>query len=55
MTGRALTLPWWLGGEGVKTTENKISLDKEYIELQIRIHTIPKCETKSVVEPITLS
>jgi hypothetical protein len=24
MTGRAQTLPWWLGGEGVKTTENKI-------------------------------
>ncbi len=24
MTGKAQTLPWWLGGEGVKTTENKI-------------------------------
>ncbi len=24
MTGRTQTLPWWLGGEGVKTTENKI-------------------------------
>jgi hypothetical protein len=24
MTGRAQTLPWWLRGEGVKTTENKI-------------------------------
>jgi hypothetical protein len=23
MTGRSHTLPWWLGGEGVKTTENK--------------------------------
>ncbi len=23
-TGRSQTLPWWLGGEGVKTTENKI-------------------------------
>jgi hypothetical protein len=23
-TGRTQTLPWWLGGEGVKTTENKI-------------------------------
>jgi hypothetical protein len=24
MTGRIQTRPWWLGGEGVKTTENKI-------------------------------
>jgi hypothetical protein len=24
MTGRTQTLAWWLGGEGVKTTENKI-------------------------------
>ncbi len=24
MTGRSQTLPWWLGGEGIKTTENKI-------------------------------
>jgi hypothetical protein len=24
MTGRRQTLPWWLGAEGVKTTENKI-------------------------------
>ncbi len=24
MTGRTETLPLWLGGEGVKTTENKI-------------------------------
>jgi hypothetical protein len=24
LTGRTQTLPWWLGGEGVKTTENKI-------------------------------
>jgi hypothetical protein len=24
MTGRTQTLPWWLEGEGVKTTENKI-------------------------------
>jgi hypothetical protein len=24
MTGRSKTLPWWLGGGGVKTTENKI-------------------------------
>ncbi len=24
MTGRTQKLPWWLGGEGVKTTENKI-------------------------------
>ncbi len=23
MTGRSQTLPWWLGGRGVKTTENK--------------------------------
>jgi hypothetical protein len=23
MTGRTQTLLWWLGGEGVKTTENK--------------------------------
>ncbi len=56
MTGWAQTLPWWLGGEGVKTTENKIhwpldlthagtvkiSSDKGYRELRIRIHTIPK-------------
>jgi hypothetical protein len=26
MTGRIQTLPWWLGGEGVKTTENKMHL-----------------------------
>jgi hypothetical protein len=25
MTGRTQTLPWWLGGEGVETTENKIA------------------------------
>jgi hypothetical protein len=24
MTSRSQTLPWWLGGGGVKTTENKI-------------------------------
>ncbi len=24
MTGRNQTLPWWLGKEGVKTTENQI-------------------------------
>jgi hypothetical protein len=24
MTGRTQTLPWWLGGGGVKTTDNKI-------------------------------
>jgi hypothetical protein len=24
MTGRKQTMPWWLGGGGVKTTENKI-------------------------------
>jgi hypothetical protein len=24
MTNRIQTLPWWLGGERVKTTENKI-------------------------------
>ncbi len=24
MTGRSQALPWWQGGEGVKTTENKI-------------------------------
>jgi hypothetical protein len=24
MTGRTQTLPWWLGEEGMKTTENKI-------------------------------
>jgi hypothetical protein len=24
MTGRTQTLPWWLGREEVKTTENKI-------------------------------
>jgi hypothetical protein len=25
MTGRSQTLPWWLGGGGVKATENKIN------------------------------
>jgi hypothetical protein len=24
MTGSSQTLPWWLGVEGIKTTENKI-------------------------------
>ncbi len=24
MTGKTRTLPWWPGGEGLKTTENKI-------------------------------
>ncbi len=30
MTGRTQTLPWWLGGEGVKTTENKIYCPRWY-------------------------
>ncbi len=24
MTDRAQTLPWWLGGKGIKTTKNKV-------------------------------
>ncbi len=26
MTGRSQILPWWLGGGGLKTTENKTTL-----------------------------
>ncbi len=45
MTGtcRTQTLPWWLGREGVKTTENKIywarcSTVYELEELEVSVH-----------------
>jgi len=36
MTGRTQTLVWWFGGEGVKTTENKVKWGKF-----VRTGTIP--------------
>ncbi len=57
MTGRSQRLPWWLRGEGVKTTENKIrwlrwllhSLKKTLIILSLR--TLRKPFWRKLIQP----
>ncbi len=38
---KSRTLPWWLGGEAVKTTENKIDLPQSGHLLKIRMWSHP--------------
>ncbi len=49
MTGRTQTFPWWLGGEVVKTTENKI-----HPRCNVTTSTVANIRTPTQFTPITM-
>jgi hypothetical protein len=61
LAGRSPTLPWWLEGGGVKTTENKIhwprwenSFKGSWLVAAGRIPSLcyAKCSVKGIVQPL---
>jgi hypothetical protein len=52
MTGRTQTLPWWLWGEGEKTTENKLRWPVAfffYLYIQYRFLFLEDCNYSTVI------